>query len=433
MSDDDLIRDAVHELVGAAPAPKPLPARGAPAGGSYRWLAVAAAAILVVGGIVAIAWLRSGDDDAVSVGSTTPPPGSTAPNTSPGTSVATSTIPGMSPPSTDPSATTSTTSPSTSTTTTPSTTTTTTTAPASPEAAVLQDYLTALGDGRYADAAVLLNEGGLEPERRADLRPLYTEYGDIADLPARLRSWCDQQAICTAPDSAPVDIGGFWVATWTTPEGVLTGYFRSSSFEGSASVHGLPPRRSNGSVRACPTSGVVLVREAELDADGHPESIVMSRGAGSELLVDVCNTSLSAPTLELPPTETPVAGVLDPSSAPDATLLFGEATETGVCAATYRMAASAGALVAVGWDGCVGNTGESIGCRYVEAESEIATYRYIYVDGDRLDNSTAMDVEVFSIDGAPVDSYTLTLPDQAQDALMIVDPHCNGLPVFTEG
>ena len=159
----------------------------------------------------------------------------------------------------------------------------------------------------------------------------------------------------------------------------------------------------------------------------------MTRGGDSELLVDVCNTGLSVPTLELPPTETPVAGVLDPSTAPDATLLFGEATETGVCAATYRMAASAGALVAVGWEGCVGNTGESIGCRYAEAESEIATYRYTYVDGDRLDNSTAMDVEVFSFDGSPVDSYTLTLPDQAQDALMIVDPHCNGLPVFTEG
>ena len=32
MSDDDLIRDAVHELVGAAPAPKPLPTGGAPVG-----------------------------------------------------------------------------------------------------------------------------------------------------------------------------------------------------------------------------------------------------------------------------------------------------------------------------------------------------------------------------------------------------------------
>ena len=57
----------------------------------------------------------------------------------------------------------------------------------------LQDYLTALADGRYADAAVLLNEGGLEPERRADLRPLFTEYGDIDDLPARLQSWCDER------------------------------------------------------------------------------------------------------------------------------------------------------------------------------------------------------------------------------------------------
>ena len=33
MNDDELIRDAVHELVAAAPPPKPLPRGGASGGG----------------------------------------------------------------------------------------------------------------------------------------------------------------------------------------------------------------------------------------------------------------------------------------------------------------------------------------------------------------------------------------------------------------
>ena len=76
--------------------------------------------------------------------------------------------------------------------------------------------------------------------------------------------------------------------------------------------------------------------------------------------------------------------------------------------------------------------GESIGCRDVDGESSIVTYRYSFVGGDRLDNSTAMDVDVLTLDGAPLDSFTLTLPDQIEEALMIVEPYCNGLPVITE-
>ena len=44
-----------------------------------------------------------------------------------------------------------------------------------------------------------------------------------------------------------------------------------------------------------------------------------------------------------------------------------------------------------------------------------------------------MDVEVLSLDGAPLDSFTLTLPDQIEEGLEIVEPYCNGLPVITFG
>lgn len=58
---DDLIRDAVHELVDAAPGPRPLPAITTDAPRSLRRLAVAAAVLLVGGGVTA-AVLLAGDD-----------------------------------------------------------------------------------------------------------------------------------------------------------------------------------------------------------------------------------------------------------------------------------------------------------------------------------------------------------------------------------
>ena len=67
------------------------------------------------------------------------------------------------------------------------------------------------------------------------------------------------------------------------------------------------------------------------------------------------------------------------------------------------------------------------------ANRSIVTYRYSFVGGDRLDNSTAIDVDVLSLDGAPLDSFTLALPDQIEEAFQIIEPYCNGLPVMTEG
>jgi hypothetical protein len=405
---------------------------GASSGGPYRWLAVAAAVILVIGGIVAIAWAQS-DDDSTPVATTapplpTPPPETVVTSTPAPTSPAT--VPA--PPSTGSAPVASTTTTTLTTTTTSTSTTTTTTSPPTPEQAQLQDYLAALAEGRYDDAAVPLNEGGLELEGRADLRPLFTEYGNLDDLPARLQSWCQNAAICSPPDMALVDIGGYWMTTWSTPGGAVTGYFRSGSFEGSPSVGGLPPRRPSRAVVACPTNNVTAVREADLDGDGAPETIVATGSTGSGYALDACNSELQIPPLTLPGGNLAI-GVLQPASEPAATLLIGTAGEASTCGATYRLAASAGALVQVGWHGCWGGTGESIGCRDVNGESSIVTYRYSFVGGDRLDNSTAMNVDVLTLDGAPLDSFTLTLPDQSEEGLMIVEPYCNGLPVITFG
>ena len=360
MSDDDLIRDAVHELVAAAPSPKPLPMGGASSGGPYRWLAVAAAVILVIGGIVAIAWSQA-DDDATPVATTrrrrcpTPPPdngrhehaGADEPGHGPRSPID---------------------------------------GPVTRREHVTNhDVDDDEHDHQYDDHDDVTADAGTgpvagvprrrspraatttplccstraasSPSGRADLRPLFTEYGDIDDLPARLQSWCENEAICTQPDTAPVDIGGYWMATWTTPGGAVTGYFRSGSFEGSPSVGGLPPRRPSGAVVACPTRDVIAVREADLDGDGAPETIVVTLdAAGTQRHVYVCNTRLGIPPLDLPADAGLVIGVLQPTSEPSATLLIGEAGEGSSCGATYRLAASAGALVQVGWERLLGST-----------------------------------------------------------------------------
>ena len=377
-NEDEVIRDAVHELVGVAPPPKPLPIGGGSGGGPYRWLAIAAAAILVIGGVVAIAWSQA-DDEATPVATTHPAPPPTPPPTAATSAPATtSPVTVTSPPSTVPA-----TVAGTSTTTSTTTTSTTTTVVPTPEQAQLQEYFTALAEGRYDDAAVLLREGGLEPERRADLRPLYTEYGDVDDLPARLQAWCEDEAVCTQPDAGPIDIGNHWLATWP-PDGSLTAYFRAGSFEGSPLVHGLPPRRLVGSVGTpeapsvgCPNDSVVLVREADVDGEGSPETIVVVSTADSGSELRVCNTGLDIPSLLLGPADAPVVGVLQPTSDPAATLLIGASGESGVCAATYRLALSAGALIQIGWDGCWGpGTGTSIGCRENDGESMVVAYQY---------------------------------------------------------
>jgi hypothetical protein len=304
--------------------------------------------------------------------------------------------------------------------------------PLDPEAATLQEYLAALAEGRYAEAAGLLDDPALEHERRSDLRPLFTEFGDAHDLPARLQAWCETAALCTVPDAAPVDIGNFWVATWSTAGGPLTGYFRSGSFEGTAVVHGLPPRRPAGSVVACPQTGVTGVREADVDGDGTPETLVVT-GQAPDHVLEICNSASAIPPTPFPAT-TPVIGVLDPASDPAAVVVLGDVGEAGVCGATYRMAQSAGALVEVGWNGCWGaDATESIGCRQIDGQDLAVAYRYSYVGGDRLDNSTSLDVEVTTLDGMPLDAVTLVLPDQIDEALALVEPSCSGLPVVGDG
>ena len=88
---DELIRDAVAELVAAAPTPKPLPRTASvsaisPPERSYRRLALAAAAVMLIGGVVAVAAWRGSRDTAPSTDTLPPAPTTEIPATTlPGT------------------------------------------------------------------------------------------------------------------------------------------------------------------------------------------------------------------------------------------------------------------------------------------------------------------------------------------------------------
>ncbi len=70
MTDDDVIRRAVHELADAAPAPKAIQDRGPQ--GSRRWLATTAVGFVSVAGLVVVLWALTGESSLVT-SDTTPP------------------------------------------------------------------------------------------------------------------------------------------------------------------------------------------------------------------------------------------------------------------------------------------------------------------------------------------------------------------------
>jgi hypothetical protein len=223
------------------------------------------------------------------------------------------------------------------------------------------------------------------------------------------------------------------MATWSTPGGVLTSYFRSGSFEGSPSVHGLPPRRAIGTVVACPTADVELVREADLDGDAVPETLVTTSSGGSSHTLNVCNTGLVAAPIEFAG-ESPIQGVMDPGGVGGgpAFVLLGSSGESSVCADLHSFDPNTGAFGLADWSGCWGLTGTSLGCSNIVGPIVVGI-TYEFVGGTGFEDSTGMDVTLRAFDESPLDSYSLTLPDQSEEALQVVEPYCDGLSAVTEG
>ncbi len=263
-------------------------------GGRTPWRAVAwvaAAAVLVVG---AVAVLTRDDDGRVVPADTTVP----------------ATVDSAAPSSTAPD----TTSPRS--TTTPSTT-------VDPSISIgVTRYLTALATGDYDTAAGLLNEGGLELEARADVRPLFRpEFGLVpgktnrAALAAALEKWC-ARALCIQPTEIVDLADGRWTkAVFPVGlDGSTVSLFSDYIYEGQTGVTGLPlqlpPYADLGDYQydsiECPVDQVARVDWADVDGDGWVEQLVAQMIADSSdesgiatYRITVCGTMTKVEPLEV--------------------------------------------------------------------------------------------------------------------------------------
>jgi hypothetical protein len=315
---------------------------------------------------------------------------------------------------------------------------------APPDAAdtTLASYFAALADGRYDEAATMLGGGGLEYERRRDLRPLYREFGDVDDLGARLRAWCETFAVCSEPVTVGED-GSFTVARFQTENGVATGYFRSGEFEGVPQVSGLPPRRPLPGSQPCAVAGVEIATEADLDGVAGPETIVVTVNDRQEAFVHVCNTpEIINPWRVERFGESVLLGVVDDNGDGRDELLIGEgAPEAYSMVLVERRGIE---LVATGAEYRVDytplpttpppDTWSSFGCADVDGVQRLVAYRFELTGGDSIETaSSGIVTTVLAESGTDVAQRTYQLPAELEALVDIVDPHCGGLSVLTEG
>jgi hypothetical protein len=398
-----------------------------PAGRRVRWwmpVSWAAAVLAVVAGVaIVIAQDRptSGPSASTDVPSTAPTPTTAVPATSSTSVVAPTIVPVV---------------------------------PSTPEEQAVLDYLTALAEGRYLDAAQVLGEGGLEWEARADLRPLFVphlagglEVGqyDTAALAGALQRWCDLPALCLPP-AALSSSGAQVIATFPEVDGVAVSVsFVAGTFEGASSVHGLPLRLppaggSMADVVPCPTDPDRPVAYADLDGDGWMERIVVEHASDSApYRVHVCGTALVVEPLEVSSDVRPLS-VLAVSVAGTGELLIGGSTASGTALTPYRLAAgslqSTGhTVVTVTPDASPDGAGVSIGCADPGAGEQLFEFTYHYVDGTDLSNSTSLDVTAVplldgGVRGEP-SRLVYALPADVDAAFRVLAGSCAGLPVQT--
>ncbi len=392
-------------------------------GGRNSWRVAAwgvAAAAIVVGAVVVLS--RDDDDGSVVPADTTVPatvdssaPSSSAPDTTPPTS--TTSAP------------------------------TTTVDPSISIGVTL--YLTALAEGDYDTAAGLLNEGGLELEARADLRPLFRpEFGLVpgrtnrAAVAAALEKWC-ARALCVQPTEISDLPDGRWTKAVFPAglDGSTVSLFTDYVYEGQTGVTGLPLQLPPYADRAdytydsidCPVDQVSRVDWADVDGDGWVEQLVSQMIADSPdesgiatYRITVCGTSTQVVPLELIG-DSLVVFPVNPTDTGGDTLLIGFAegypNGTIYTADGARLAEIPGTSWGFG-PPVTGFEQRSVGCADLRGDGtiELVNYTFTVADG-RLRYTAAPAIG----DGA---STSGDLDETSRDAGDIRVGLCNGLPVM---
>jgi hypothetical protein len=310
-------------------------------------------------------------------------------------------------------------------------------------------YVVRLADGDYLGAAQLLGEGGLEPEARADLRPLFDpEFGLVPGavttdaLAVALERWC-AQAICVSPSDLQV-IDGFNRAAVTYEiDGVeRTSTYVGSSFEGQPMVQGLPLQLLVGGDLAatveCPVTGGFergLQTWADLDGDGWWELLVAQMIASADdesgvvtYRITACGTTTKVEPLEVTGDGLAIYPLNPMRSGPD-TLLIGflEGYANGTM---YQFDGSRlTQLPGTRWDMGPPVTGMeqmSVGCADLLGDRNVAIVNYTFVEADGQLRYTARSAIV---EGATVDGQ---LDSNSDGAARIRIGYCHDLPVRTD-
>lgn len=321
-------------------------------------------------------------------------------------------------------------------------------------------YLAALAAGEYGIAAQLLNEGGLEPEARADMRPLFRpEFGLVANqtdsdaVAAALEKWC-AVAWCVTPIEVTDLDDGRWTkrAVFPTPFGSQAALFTDYVFEGQEGVTGLPPMRPIGGGDAmvvnCPTDSVQVVAWADLDGDGWLEQLI-GRSVGDagfsdednteNFVITTCGTALQVEPFAITGDSLAIYPVNPTLTGGDMVLIgFLEGYANGGVysfdgqrlvqvqgpdgPATFAFAPFIAALPAAETFGCaVGADGGTV----------LVNRIYRLIGGNELSNSTSMELTTVEIITGVSTSTTFDLPEQAAEAGEALIGFCNGLPIQT--
>ena len=306
------------------------------------------------------------------------------------------------------------------------------------------DYLTALAERRYADAATLLGQGGLEWTERADLRPLLAADGTLSSLPDALQAWCESPAMCQLPTSlAGADYRV--VATFTINGVERSSTFVGANFEGYPLVQGLPlllpPKGvSLAETIECPNEHVDQQSFADLDGDGWDEVIVKVSAPDSHIFV--CGTTLSVESYAVGPLES-TAWSLDIEGDGADELAVVTSLPDGFSADIVAL--DGGRLVATGQTVASRNPqpgapGQSFGCEEDvtgDGLRELVLYSYQYEGGTALSNSTALTFSrtALNADGSvsPLRLYggRFELPAQEEQAFRLIASYCGNLHVQT--
>ncbi len=306
-----------------------------------------------------------------------------------------------------------------------------------PEQQTVLDYLTALAEQRYGDAAKLLGEGGLSIEDRSDVRPLLNAEGLIPDLAASLKAWCEA-ALCQLPTTLS-NVESTVTAGFAVDADERSATFLASTFEGYRAVRGLPLQlpegESLGDTVQCSVEPVDDTAYADLDGDGWYETITIDKGwTADNKLTRVCGTSLSVPVLAIPVSHGYTSPTrllpLDIQGDGADELLIGYFDQDGFSAAV----ASYGA----GHLSSTGNTvslspvrGESFGCVDLDGEGirDLVSYTYAYVGGTDISNSAALSYTASL--GTMSKAGSLELPAQADEAFRLISGYCGNFPTQT--